>query len=105
MDEPFHTSVDSAEWHDMRQQLDHSTADVIASKWTNRSSKPENVYWLPHTNLLIVDHSVSDISSPADTNDKLHQLPLVYQIYKDLFVPITPPPVDLQEVPPALAGL
>ena len=72
-----------------------ATADVIASKRMIRCSQPEDVYWLLHAKLLLVDRSVSYIENPAVVHQP-QPSPLTTGL-SNLQRPvslITPPPVD-----------
>ena len=78
-----------------------TTADVVDSKRTNRSSKPEVVYRLSDASLLVADRSVTDIASPA----VIHQpraSPLTTSLpnLQRPISPTAPQSVDLQDVPP-----
>jgi len=82
-----------------------ATADVVASKRTNRSSKPEVIYRLSDASLLVADRSVIDIASPAVTHQP-RASPLTTSLpnLQRPISPTTPQSVDLQDVfppPPA----
>ena len=80
-----------------------ATAEVIASKRTSRSSKPEVVYRLSDASLLVADRSVTDIASPAVIDQP--QASLLTTSLPNLQRRIsstTPQSVDLQDVPSPL---